>query len=401
MTFNTWMSRAFRLVSVCVSASLGTAFAQNTQVLTQADPHGYVWDAGGSQWGTRDLQLYPPFAGNGAQAFTWTPVANGWTVCSTAVNICLSDDGSGLVVMSGKADTFTISNQGAVLDVTTGKYIEESATVANGAFLVTGSIPFTWSFAFFGGQAPPPPQPVNNSGSLTIMPMGDSITEGSVTASTYAQGGYRCPLYSSLQNTGLQFAFVGDSASLEPGVVTACPAVNWEGHAGYDIAAIQGWADADGSIRNLQPNIILLLAGTNDVGQYETGSVSTQLSSLLNDIFNQDPNAWVIVSTIPPINPSAPYALPQEVLWAPNVTLANAEIATTVANYKQTTLIDFYSAVVSNVNAYIGSDGVHPTVLGYGVLANLWSNSINTYVKASNAAKASSANLTKSNTRAH
>jgi len=393
--FSGRMSSMFRLIfSVCLLASFGTAFAQSTVTLTQADSQGYFWDAGDAQRGEQHLELYPAFVPNEpTQAFTWTAVSNGWTVCNTAVGICLSDDGNH-VLMSGKADTFTITNQNAVLDVTTGRYVEEPGTVGDGAYLLTGTAPLAWSFAFAGGSGGKGGGGGGNSGLVNIMPLGDSITEGAATTSTYHQGGYRCPLYSSLTNLGLQFAFVGDSASLEPGVVTACSAVNWEGHGGYDIAAIQGWEDTDGSVRNLKPDIVLLLGGTNDVAQYEPGSVSTQLSSLLNDIFNQDPNAWVIVSTIPPMNPSAPQAPPQEASWAPNVPAANAEIEATVDRYPQATWIDFYSAVVGNVNAYIGSDGVHPTVLGYGVLANLWSNAINSNVKTSNAIKAIIANAT-------
>jgi lysophospholipase L1-like esterase len=371
----------FRLIfGACLLTSFGTAFSQ-TVTLTQSDSQGYSWDAVGAKHGGAYLQLYQPTSSNEpTQAFDWTPVSNGWIVCNKAATICLSDNGN-KVVMSRKADTFNITSQGAARDVTTGRYVEQPSNVGNGAYLQTGTVPSQWTFAFANAPLPPPTPPL---GFFNIMPLGDSITEGAASSSTYAQGGYRCPLYLSLRNSGLQFTFVGDSASLENGVVTACPDVNWEGHGGYDIAGIQGWEDADGSVRSYQPNIILLLGGTNDVAQYQTGSVSAQLSSLLNDIFAKDGNAWVIVSTIPPMNPSAPKAPPQEAGWAANVPLANAEIEATVGRYKQTTLIDFYSAVVGNVNAHIGPDGVHPTVVGYGVLANLWSNAITSYVKAIN-----------------
>jgi lysophospholipase L1-like esterase len=288
--------------------------------------------------------------------------------------------------MSGRADTFIITNQGAVQDVTTGRYVEEPANVGNGAYLQTGTAPLTWNFAFanaYGGGN-------GNIGFFKIMPLGDSITEGYATSGTFAQGGYRCPLDSLLRNSGLQFTFVGDSASIEPGGVTGCSDVNWEGHGGYTISDVQSWEDADGSVRSFQPNIILFLGGTNDVAQYQAGSVSAQLSALLSDIFAQDPNAWVIVSTIPPMNPSAVNASSAVWSWAPNVPLVNAEIEATVSKYQQATLIDFYSSVVGNVNANIGSDGVHPTVVGYGILANLWNNAIISYAKAINASSAKS-----------
>jgi serralysin len=100
--------------------------------------------------------------------------------------------------------------------------------------------------------------------------------------------------------------------------------------------------------------------------------VSWQLTNLLSDLFAKDPNAWIIISTIPPMNPSAPSAPSGVASWAPLVPQANAQIRAVAAQFSRTTLIDFYSAAVGNVSANIDTDGVHPTVTGYGILANLW-----------------------------
>ncbi|HTZ59396.1 MAG TPA: GDSL-type esterase/lipase family protein [Acidobacteriaceae bacterium] len=374
------MKFALTVIAVCLaSASLNQgAFAQNTVTLTQEDPQGYFWDAGNSQYGQNVLQIYQAFVPNEpSQAFTWTPAPGGFTVCS--LKVCLSDDGQGHVLMSGKSDVFTITNQSAVLDVNTGKYVEQSSNPANGSQLSMGTTPVAWKFAFAGSSSSSSGGNIS-SGQVPIMPLGDSITEGWATAATFAQGGYRCPLASLLQNAGVSFSFLGDSAALEPGVVTNCPEVNWEGHGGYDIASIQGFADSDGSIRVLQPEIVLLLAGTNDVAQGETSAVSGQLTSLLSNIFAQDPNAWVILSTIPPMNPNASAASSSVAGWAAQVPAANAQIKTVAAQFSRTTLIDFYSAAVGNVGANIGSDGIHPTVTGYGILASLWSNAITAHL---------------------
>jgi acyl-CoA thioesterase I len=373
------MKLALIAIAVCLAgASINGAFAQSKVTLTQEDPQGYFWDAGNSQYGQTSLQVYQAFVPNEpAQAFTWTPVSNGFTVCS--LNICLSDNGRGNVVMGRQADVFTITNQSAVLDVSTGRYIEQPSNPQNGSSLLMGTTPVPWTFAL-AGTGSSNRGGGNGGGSssaqVSIMPLGDSITEGWATAATFVQGGYRCPLDSLLRNSGVSFSLVGDSASLEPGVVTVCPDVNWEGHGGYDIASIQGFADADGSIRTLQPDIILLLAGTNDVAQGETSSVSGQLRNLLSNIYAQDPNAWVVISTIPPMNPKASAASSSVATWASQVPQANAQIKAIAAQFPRTTLIDFYSAAVANVSANLGSDGIHPSVTGYGVLANLWYNAI-------------------------
>jgi len=370
------MKLALPVIAVCLlCASFNNgASAQNTVTLTQEDSQGFFWDAGNSELGQTALQLDQAFVPDEpSQAFTWTPVSGGFKVCS--LSICLSDNGTGSVVMSGKADVFTITSQSAVLDVSTGRYINQPSNVGNGSVLSMGTTPEAWKFALTGSSSGGGGGS-SSSGQITIMPLGDSITEGYASTATFAQGGYRCPLYSLLEGAKVQFTFVGDSASLEPGVVTACPDVNWEGHGGYDIASIQGFEDADGSVTTYKPDFILVLGGTNDVAQGEPTSVSWQLTNLLSDLFAKDPNAWIIISTIPPMNPSAPSAPSEEASWAPLVPQANAQIRAVAAQFSRTTLVDFYSAAVGNVSANIGTDGVHPTVTGYGILANLWSKAI-------------------------
>jgi len=281
-------------------------------------------------------------------------------------------------VMSSKADVFTITSQSAALDMNTGRYIEQPAHPANGSVLSMGATPVAWKWALAsasstGGGG-------GSTGEVRIMPMGDSITEGYATWPTFVQGGYRCPLNTLLQRGGVSFNFVGNSAALEPGVVTACSQVNWEGHGGYDIAAIEGVEASDGSVRVLQPQFVLVLAGTNDVAQGETGNVTGQLTNLLSNIFAQDPSAWVIVSTIPPMNSKASAALATVGAWASQVASANAQIRAVAARFPRTTLVDFYSAAASNVGANIGTDGIHPSITGYGVLASLWYNAIKAHL---------------------
>jgi lysophospholipase L1-like esterase len=105
-------------------------------------------------------------------------------------------------------------------------------------------------------------------------------------------------------------------------------------------------------------------------------TVSAHLTNLLNDIYAKDPNAWVIVSTIPPFNHTAPDALPNVGPWAPQVPSVNDQIRATVAQFPRTSLVDFYTAAAGNLTANIGSDGIHPTVTGYGLLAKRWYDAI-------------------------
>jgi len=126
------------------------------------------------------------------------------------------------------------------------------------AFLVAAGIYFV--LARSGPAAPP-------SG-LTYMPLGDSITQGYPSSR-----GYRCPLQARLVNAGYHASAVGLSGFLDLGFldrltgwskVTDCPD-NWEGHGSYTTAQIQAWFDADHSMTQLKPDIILALVGTVDV----------------------------------------------------------------------------------------------------------------------------------------
>jgi lysophospholipase L1-like esterase len=374
------MKLALIVFAVCLaSVSLNEgAFAQSAVTLTQEDPQGYFWDARNSATGQTALQMYQAFVPNqSAQAFIWKPVSGGFTVCS--LKICLSDNHLGTVVMSTQADVFTITSQDAVRDVTTGRYVGQPAKPANGSALSMGTTPVAWKFALAAASSTGASDG-SHTAQIDIMPMGDSITMGWATVATFAQGGYRCPLYSLLSHGGVTFTYKGNSAALEPGIVTACPDVHWEGHGGYDVAGIQRFADADGSVRAYQPDIVLLLAGTNDVAQSETSAISGQLTNLLRDIYAQNPYAWVIVSTIPPMNPKASAAISSVASWAPQIPRANTLIKAAAAQFPRTTLIDYYSATIGNVGANIGTDGIHPSVTGYGILANLWYNAIKAHL---------------------
>lgn len=371
------MKSVLAMTTACLMGALSSsAFAATTVTLTAEDPQGFFWDAGGSMYGRNALQVYQAFVPNEpSQAFTWTAVSGGYTVCS--LKVCLSDSGTGAVLMGGKADVFAITSAGAAQDKTTGRYIQQPTNPGNGAVLTMGYTPTVWKFVSPGGTTT---TPVNSSGPVSIMPLGDSITEGYATSSTFAQGGYRCPLDFLLQGAGISFNFVGDSAGLEPGTVTACSQVNWEGHGGYDIAAIQSFEQSDGSVRVAQPHIVLLLAGTNNVAGNETSAITGQLTNLMNNIYAQDPSAWVLISTIPPMNPKAAAASASVAGWATQVSQANGLIRAVAGRYARATLVDYYSAAAGNVGANIGSDGVHPSVTGYGILASLWSNAIKAYL---------------------
>jgi lysophospholipase L1-like esterase len=202
-------------------------------------------------------------------------------------------------------------------------------------------------------RPPPPPS------GLTYMPLGDSITQGA----GHRNGGYRCPLQATLVKGGYNASAVGLSGFLDRWTVTDCPD-NWEGHGSYTTAQIHAWFDADNSIRQLKPQLILAMVGTVDVRRGIASQGPNDLRNMLSDIFSQSPNSWVILSTIPPLG--------SQVQFFDQVPGYNKAIMSVAAEFPRVSTIDFYTACNKILAACLGDDGIHPIEAGYEVLTPLW-----------------------------
>jgi lysophospholipase L1-like esterase len=222
-----------------------------------------------------------------------------------------------------------------------------------GAFLVA-----IGGYGVLAISRPPPPP----SG-LTYRPLGDSITQ----ATGHRSGGYRCPLQATLVKAGYNASAVGRSGFLDRWTVTDCPD-NWEGHASYTTAQIHAWFDADNSIRQLKPQLILAMVGTVDVRRGSASQGPNDLRNLLTDIFIQSPNSRVILSTIPPLG--------SQVEFFEQVPAYNKAIISIAAEFPRVSTIDFYTACSNIKAACLGDDGIHPIEAGYEVLRPLWFQAI-------------------------
>lgn len=194
---------------------------------------------------------------------------------------------------------------------------------------------------------------------VRILPLGDSITFG--TGITTRQGGYRNQLYQLLTNSGYQVDFVGTKTDSNNPTL---PDRNHEGNGGFRIdqiqAGVSGWLD---SIED--PDVILLLIGTNDFSQkYNIQSAGTRLSNLIGDLAVKRPFARIVVSTLPPRTDDA--ALETQQLSF------NASIPGIVSN--QVALGRHVSHVNMHDSLAAGdlSDGVHPNTPGYDKMATVW-----------------------------
>lgn len=127
---------------------------------------------------------------------------------------------------------------------------------------------------------------------IKIMPLGDSITEG-----YFVPGGYRIDLQPAMENRGYAIEFVG---SLSNGPDTLL-SQHHEGHSGWRIEEIcdrvAEW------LQTFQPDIILLLIGTNNIAQgHQVETASYRLNQLVDRIFQTAPNVKLFVASIPPMS---------------------------------------------------------------------------------------------------
>jgi len=125
---------------------------------------------------------------------------------------------------------------------------------------------------------------VGCSAIVDVMPLGDSITN---------RVGYRPTLYFDLIGQGYDVNFVG---SRTDSVSTGSHDRNHEGWSGFattDIAAnLNGWLAGN------PPEVILLHAGTNDIGAVSVAEAITGLTSILDIVHAFDPGITVVLGQI-------------------------------------------------------------------------------------------------------
>jgi lysophospholipase L1-like esterase len=188
---------------------------------------------------------------------------------------------------------------------------------------------------------------------IKIMPLGDSITEG-----YDLPGGYRTYLVPKLQKFSSHIKFVGSLQDGPPDLLNA----DHEGHSGWRIDQINDhikiWLNSH------QPDIILLLIGTNDfVQNYQLDTVNNRLDNLINNIYQILPRVTIFIGTIPPIKePSINH----------QVISFNQNIQSMVNQRKQQGdqlyLVDIYKALTIDD---LG-DFVHPNQSGHQKISQAW-----------------------------
>jgi lysophospholipase L1-like esterase len=194
------------------------------------------------------------------------------------------------------------------------------------------------------------------------MPLGDSLTAGWNPTQQALGPGYRGPLCALLDG---RVTFVGSQTGGPP-----LPCSNAEeGHPGWEIPRLT--AQVDGWLAATHPDVILLLAGTNDIdrlpGDPLIASAPADLSALVTRIISDTPNSTLLVSSIPPTGVQD---------WTTQAISYNATIpglvATEATGGAHIAAVDMFRAITTTDLA----DVLHPTAAGYAKMAAVWATAL-------------------------
>ncbi|KAF7337152.1 Lipolytic enzyme [Mycena venus] len=184
---------------------------------------------------------------------------------------------------------------------------------------------------------------------IRLLPLGDSITFGLESSDG---NGYRSTLHNLLQ-VGNTVDFIG---SLKSGTMADN---DNEGHSGATIAQIQQFSTNPAALP-ARPNVVLLMAGTNDVFGGSISTAPSRLSTLIDSIFTACPDAALVVATLTPLSAG------QSSVDTYNQAVTQL-VATRKAAGQHILLASMASVLASDL-----ADGVHPNDAGYVKMANAW-----------------------------
>jgi lysophospholipase L1-like esterase len=235
------------------------------------------------------------------------------------------------------------------------------------------------------------------------MVIGDSITAGILGGGGASDtGGYRGRLAQLLGADGYRVTFVGDRADY----ASRMPTLRHEGYPGYVIRSTSKGAPGqllgtivERSLTKYDPDIILLMAGTNDLlkyqadqDNYDQGTIVASMDLLLHQIFRLRPRTRVILAGIVD-SPKLPACMIERFdVGHTSCEQGNfANLRSLADHYIEqgfpVRYADMFSAVPRDAAHF--PDGIHPSSGGYDAIADVWFKTIRS-ITADNAGTLSS-----------
>lgn len=217
-----------------------------------------------------------------------------------------------------------------------------------------------WALAVAGCRGLEAPVPVR------IMPLGDSITQGSRRYDSY-----RRPLWLRLQEAGYTVDFVGSSPRNHGG---SPPHDDFdrdhEGHWGWRVDQVL--AELEPWTRSAQPDIVLVHLGSNDLFRpEEPAEVVRELRAVVDTLRRVRPDVVVLLAEI------IPAAGGEAAMRAYNEGVR--ALAAESFGEAQVRAVDLFSGFDPERHTY---DGVHPNSVGEAWMAERWFEALRPFLDA-------------------
>lgn len=254
---------------------------------------------------------------------------------------------------------------------------------------------------------------------IKISTIGDSITEGYATGyhGGYApgyHGGYAPHLQTMLEESGYTVSYMGKHGHSQYAIKNMPDGTDYS--SGENRSGILGQIDNDMSNES-DVDIVLLMAGTNDIISNYPNNIDGRLQELIEKIHSKAPNAAIFVSSIPKFRfVNSNNSTTDSYTWFGYYSEKNTMTASAFEDYINNTAIKNYNTKIKNlvntlssdldihyVDVYsvlnkdteIVADGCHPNDNGDKTIAGVWKEAINSYY--TQTAKVGSITLTKDN----
>jgi hypothetical protein len=214
------------------------------------------------------------------------------------------------------------------------------------------------------------------SNPLRILPAGDSIT----ASHDELRGGYRGPLQDLLDEFEVEHQYVGTRTDRSAGIRDGAH----DGYPGWSMTQLLNGDDtppwgslsslAD-SVKKFEPDVMLLLCGTNPIYLGEPEPVMQTMRELVDNMLDTRPTMHLFLGSILPIlhgpkpwNMTVPQSIYKRVKQY-NILQAGL-VAEYAAEGKPIHFVDHYP--IANGATDLGADGVHPAANVFPRMAWAW-----------------------------
>jgi lysophospholipase L1-like esterase len=252
-------------------------------------------------------------------------------------------------------------------------------------------------------------------GQTKIICLGDSITKGAVDPNP-SMSGYRARLFDDFNQAGSKYQFIGRTVNNSNRLMISAGQAYHDGFGSYridqifkNLDGVQSVGSGDdnmggywltggnGTFRDaMYPDVVLLLGGSNDLGQgANEEELESRMTNLLTWFQTNRPKVQLFVATVPPRGPEKP----GQETYNLAVKVFNDWLTQKLPSFgDHVHIVDLHALFVNQtgqvkgLNAADGiflQDGIHPSHNGYVAMGHAWFTAIKPFLTTSTASSVS------------